>query len=347
MSVSRPTGALVAGGVALLVFAGSAGAAQPVADGRYVGECCGGGDYYYNYVPVAKLRVASGGRALVGGPRGSYVACYQDGTLLALRPPRAVRIRRDGSFSFSGRRRALTLAIGERRVFKFAVHGRFTTRDRARIVYSVKPGATTFGCESRAQVLKLHRNAGEPPFVGCAAQPGKTVLSSSEARVFEQRHVFYWGFVPFAYACLYSVDQRVALGPNGFDERGVGLRLKQFRLAGPYLGYGCGGNWMDKCTAGVRVVDLRDGSVRSPVMPAWVFSQNGWSVPSDVELKDNGSVAWILGGRPDWPLEVGALDKNGQRQLDRGTGIEPNSLTLDGSTLSWQNGNQTHSTTLD
>jgi hypothetical protein len=44
---------------------------------------------------------------------------------------------------------------------------------------------------------------------------------------------------------------------------------------------------------------------------------------------------------------VGALDKNGQRQLDRGTGIEPNSLTLDGSTLSWQNGNQTHSTTLD
>jgi hypothetical protein len=327
--------------------AGFADAPAPISRAAYVGECCGG-DYYYHYVVLAKLRVAFGGRALVGGPRGSYIACDQDGTLLALRPQRAVRIRRDGSFSFSGRRRALTLAIGKRRVFNFAVHGRFTSPDRARIVYSVSQGATAFGCTSTAQVLKLRRNAGEPPFIGCAAQPGKTLLSSADARVFEQRRVFYWAFLPFAHACLYSVDERVTLGPDGFDERGVGLSLKHFRLAGPYLAYGCGGNWMDRCFAGVRVVDLRDGSLRSPQLPAWVFNHIGWGpVPADVELKENGSVAWTIAGPPGWPREVGALDTSGQRLLDSGPNLDVNSLELNESTLTWLNDGTTRSTTLD
>jgi hypothetical protein len=209
----------------------------------------------------------------------------------SLRPRRAVRIRRDGSFSFSGRRRALILAVGERRVFKFAVHGRFTTRDRARIVYSVKPGATAFGCGSRAQVLKLHRN-GRAAVRRLFCPTGQDCSVQLRGACLRAAAVFYWGFVPFAYACLYTADQRVVLGPNGFDERGVGMRLAQFRLAGPYLAYGCGGNWLSKRIAGVRVVDLRDGSIRSPeIMPAWASYVTGFSVPRDVELKDNGSVA--------------------------------------------------------
>jgi hypothetical protein len=333
--------------ISLACLADRARAATPVADGEYVGECCGGA-YYYGYVPVAKLVIASGGHRLVGGRRGSYIACDQDGSLLALRPRHAARIQPDGSFSFRGRRRALTLATGKRRVFRFSVRGRFTSTDSARVVYSVRPERANYGCPQGPRVLKLHRRTrGDPPFVGCASQPGKTILSSSEARVFEQRRVFYWGFVPFAYACLYSGDQRVALGPDGFDERGVGLRLGQFRLAGPYLAYGCGGNWMDRCRSGVRVVDLRDGSVRRPVMPTWVWNLNGWTVPADVELKDNGSVAWILAGPVGWPREVGALDTNGQRLLDSGTRIDPASLTLDGTTVSWREGDQMHSAALD
>jgi hypothetical protein len=332
--------------ISLACLTDRARAATPVADGQYVGECCGGA-YYYRYVPVAKLVVASGGHTLVGGRRGSYIACVQDSYPLALRPRRAVRIESDGSFSFRGRRRALTLATGKRRVFRFSVRGRFTSTDSARIVYSVRPERANYGCPQGPRVLKLHRRTGEPPFIGCASQPGKTILSSSEARVFEQRRVFYWGFVPFAYACLYSVDQRVALGPDGFDERGVGLRLRQFRLAGPYLAYGCGGNWMDRCRSGVRVVDLRDGSVRRPLMPDWVFDLNGWTVPTDVELKGNGSVAWILAGPVGWPREVGALDTNGQRLLDSGARIDPASLTLDGTTVRWRKGDQMHSAALE
>jgi hypothetical protein len=163
--------------------------------------------------------------------------------------------------------------------------------------------------------------------------------------------VFCWAFLPFAYACLYSGDQRVALGPNGFDERGVGLRLEQFRLAAPYLAYACGGNWMDRCIAGVRVVDLRDGSVRSPRMPAWVFGRRGFTVPTDIQLKDNGSVAWIIadlqaGGRPG-PREVGALDGAGQRLLDSGSKLDVNSLELNESTLTWINDGTRRSATLD
>ena len=54
------------------------------------------------------------------------------------------------------------------------------------------------------------------------------------------------------------------------------------------MAYGCGGNWFRACE-GVHVVDLRDGALRIPPTDhryAW------W--PSDVELKDNGSVAWIV-----------------------------------------------------
>lgn len=330
--------------VGLLCTAHPAAAAGPVANGIYVGECCGG-DLYDAYAMVAELRVGSDGRTLRGGRRGSYIGCDQDGTLLALRPGHRVRVR-NGSFSFSGRSRRHTLATGKTRVFSFTVRGRFGSPDTARIVYSVRPKGAGFGCRVGPRVLRLHRRADKPPFIGCASQPGTTIISSPEARVYEQRSVFGWGWLPFAYGCLYSGDRRVAFGLDGFDERGIGQSLENFRLAGRYVAFGCGGNLSGGCWVGVRVVDLRDGSERSPSLDTSLGGSFGAGVgPSDVELKDNGSVAWIAG--VDKYHEVGALDINGQRLLDSGNRIQPDSLMIDGSTLTWRKGDQLRVATLD
>ena len=148
-SATRRAGGMAVAALVLLVcFVGPAGAAQPVPSGEYVGECCGG-EYYYRYAVAAQLRLGSDGRTLIGGRRGSYVGCDQDDSLLALRPPQAVRIKSDGSFSFSGHRRAATYAIGQTRRFSFRVRGRFTSSDTARVVYSVRPRRPeVFGCEA-------------------------------------------------------------------------------------------------------------------------------------------------------------------------------------------------------
>lgn len=330
-----------------VAFGGASGAAPAaIRSAAYLGECCGG-DYYEGFVPVAKLRVASDGHSLVGGSRGSYIGCYRDGGLVALRPGQAVQIRRDGSFSFSGQRRARSAASLNRRLFKFSVRGRFTSPDRARIVYSVSPGPWIFGCRSGPQVLKLHRRTGEPPFTGCASQAGVTIISNAQSRVFQARRTFGYAFLPYAYGCMYSVDQRVAFGVNGFNEGYGGQALEQFRLAGPYVAYACGGNLDPGCWVAVRVFDLRDGSEHSPILSTSLGGGFGHGVPpSDVELKENGSVAWIA-GYEEIRREVGALDTNGQRLLDSGRRIDPDSLQLNGSTLTWTNDGSTRSTNLD
>ena len=344
----------IAAVLALLAFpVGSAGAVEPVAGGEYVGECCGLDDAFYGgYSIAAELRVGPGGHTLLGGRRGSYIACDQDGGLVPLRPRRAVPVKHDGSFAFSGRRLPVPRGRWER-ALRLKVRGRFTSPDSARIVYSVTPtrpagNDLVFGCRQGPKRLRLHRDAGDPPFAGCASQPGTTIVSSSEARVFEQRRVFYSAFLPFAYGCLYSGDHRVTLSLDGFDQTGAGVELDNFRVAGPYVAFGCGGNLSSLfgCGSAVHVVDLRDGSRRRAIPTIIPYDWERAYGPSDVELKANSSVAWIS-GRKEGPWEVGALDSKGQRQLDSGDGIEPESLMLDGSILSWRAGNDIRSATLD
>jgi hypothetical protein len=329
---------------ATLIYAEPAESANPRPPGSYVGECCGGA-YYAGYTTVAELRVASSGRTLRGGRRGSYIGCYQDGTLLALRARRRVRIEPDGTFRFSGRTRRQTLAPGPSpRDFTYSVRGALTGPDTARLVYSVRPKGGGFGCPVGPRSLALRRRAGEPPFSGCTAQPAETVISSPLGRVFTQRRVFRWAFLPFAYGCLYAVDKRVPFGLDGFDGSGLGQELDQFRLAGPYAAYGCGGNLRDGCWASVSVVDLRDGVLVHSV----ALLQSGFSrgvAPTDVEVKENGSVAWIAGSQG--ASEVGAVDAAGQRVLDRRSGIDADSLTLTGSSLTWRRKGQTQQAVLD
>ncbi len=74
-------------------------------------------------------------------------------------------------------------------------------------------------------------------------------------------------------------------------------------------------------------------------------------VVTDLVLKPNGSVAWIVDrlafmGSPH-TIDVVAVDSTGRRLLDSGLAVDPTSLTLTGSTLTWRKGGATKSATLN
>jgi hypothetical protein len=70
-----------------------------------------------------------------------------------------------------------------------------------------------------------------------------------------------------------------------------------------------------------------------------------------VVVKSDGAVAWvakagsIISGRAD-DVEVKRADARGALPLDSGAGIDPTSLRLRDSTVSWRHGSATHSATL-
>jgi hypothetical protein len=337
--------------IGLAALAGPATAAAPVAGGRYVAECCRF-PQLENHFRVADLRVAADGRTLT---RRSYVGCESNAFFLnKFRPPRSVRIRRegrsDGSFSFQARRRSYRGGYVTVRA-----RGRFTSAGGGWFRYSVRPTKRSH-CQPGPVTVGLHLDR-EPPFSGCGAQSAWTYVATSNGLVFEQHRVLFgWSFLPITYGCLYSVNERFALGLNGVSASGLGQLLSHFRLAGPYAAYGCQGNTTDVevdgariagCVSALYVTDLRDGSRREVKVSGGQFRGGG---VEDLELKENGSVAWIESAfeRGSRTVEqVGALDTTGQRVLDRGFRIERNSLTLTGSTLSWINAGQARSAVLN
>jgi hypothetical protein len=71
---------------------------------------------------------------------------------------------------------------------------------------------------------------------------------------------------------------------------------------------------------------------------------------TDVALKENGAVAWIVAKGPygDRSSEVRKTDATGEYVLlDSGAGIDRASLTLDGSTLRWLNAGEPRAASLD
>jgi hypothetical protein len=146
-----------------------------------------------------------------------------------------------------------------------------------------------------------------------------------------------------AYGCLFSANEAFALGQDNDDD----FDLSSFRLVAPYVAYeeqSCVGLG---CGFGVTVRDLRDGSrLREAPEPA----TDSFGKVTDLELEDNGSVAWISNSPPFSPTparSVWASDTLGTRRLDIGPDIELHSLALNGSMLSWVNGGLTSSALLE
>lgn len=303
--------------------------------------------------PSAELRVARSGRRLAAAE--VTLLCGRGRSLdnpvvrLSFRRNPAAVVRRDGGFSFP----AVGLSDTERRV-RLWLSGRFVSAQYARLFYRVRNPRDCPPTHERYPDLSpaaLYRD-GKPPFSGCRSQRAGTLVHTGTGRVFQQLVIDeFSSFVTHVYACLYAIPhRRVDLGRNYDDER-VGVP----RLAGSFVAW-----WWGV----LRVMDLRDPpSVRlvdhTPGFGT-VFPQPA----SDLVLKPNGAIAWtILGRDPElWaldaagvrliepglrPLPTLAPDAPGLRQLDAGPALDPQSLELNGSTLTWINYGTTQTSTLD
>jgi hypothetical protein len=216
--------------------------------------------------------------------------------------------------------------VRRRGSFELRVFGRFKTENRATITfrYVRRPKRRHHLCDDSGRNSLSPMRVRRFPFRDCRTHRAKTVLSAPTGRVFWQpAWKDEWRTV--AYACLFSANKRFRLA--GWDEDDDS-DLELFRLVGPYVAYmhdGCA----ETCTFGmwVRVHDLRTGAQTRHEANA-----------TDLELKENGSTAWIDHGDPyapdPHPVDVWAADSLGVRRLDHGS-ISGRSLTLKRSTLSW------------
>lgn len=237
---------------------------------------------------------------------------------------RPVRIKRDGKFSFVHRRGRSA----------FRVRGRFLTKDRAEVElrYRRKParGGRSRACEHRSLTP---RRVGIR-FRDCRTHEAKPLLATPTGRVFQQLrrlggdmdHVGGW--MPVAYACLYTENRLVKLGEDvDWGDPGGTVDLVRFRLVGPYVAYGTFGG-AEFIRSSVLVHDLRNGSHREKYAGGFI---------GNLVLKDNGSTAWTAADEEQHvPPTVWAWDSLGARRLDSGK-IPDKSLKLNGSTLTWTN----------
>lgn len=177
----------------------------------------------------------------------------------------------------------------------------------------------------------------------CRPKGSTTVKKSRLARIYELGSI---GNVPDFYGCLYSRNKSYVIGERNYCDVG---RVGNFRLAGRYEAYTIPFCDIDVLTEQVRVVDLETGQqlVATSSSPSLnLIVGIGRVYVTDMELKANGSIAWIvkLKGGPPTQEEVRKSDRKlgkGKREtsglLDAGQQIASRSLTRDGSTISWTN----------
>lgn len=176
----------------------------------------------------------------------------------------------------------------------------------------------------------------------CARAGAKTLVSTAAVRVYRRRQL--------TYVCAYSRGRHFHLGDDRPSEIAA-LRLGLVRVAGRYVAFDTTTYNKNEPAYELRVVDARTGRTKRDG-PA-LYSGDDPHDPTadrgvtDIELKPNGSVAWVVQNPfvqpPRW--EVDTSDRVGDRILDTGADIGAGSLASSGSTLYWTNGGQARSAT--
>ena len=174
----------------------------------------------------------------------------------------------------------------------------------------------------------------------CSAKGSVTMLATERARIYRV------GEDEFdVYGCLYRVNRRHLLTSyfdcdcSRADDQPPGLWL-----AGDYVAYN---PWscspVDFSCFG-RVVSRRLTRISLPR-----FRIENTARVSDLVLRPNGSIAFIQGPARDFgETRLRAFDSSGERWLDTGPGIEPESLGLSrGGRLYWKKGGAPFTALLD
>jgi hypothetical protein len=165
----------------------------------------------------------------------------------------------------------------------------------------------------------------KPKLKRCTARGDTTWNRTTAARVYE-----VGGDDHTLYGCMYDTGKRrlltswfncdCSMGDDSppttwLTGRFVALRYVSCPPAGiPAVPPTCAGSF--------KVIDIRTGKTTHAVDDA----------PSDLVLKRNGSVAYVIGSR------VVRVDVSGVKVVDEGPGIEPDSLAANGRLLYWTRG---------
>lgn len=184
----------------------------------------------------------------------------------------------------------------------------------------------------------------------CAAKGSRTEVASRAARVYSVRRVRDGEATRRWYGCAYAAGRRVHLGDVGpageFSDR-----ISPVRLAGRHVAFVSEytASTGDALGAVVAVRDLRTGAfVRRFASPG---DPNTYDV-TDLELRANGSVAWIariVAGMPattTYEVRVFPTTDSHSTIVDSGTSIASRSLALSSTTLYWTHDRVARSTAL-
>jgi hypothetical protein len=214
----------------------------------------------------------------------------------------------------------------------------------ARAFRSVRTGA-------RRRLSRVRSFTREAPRSACHPRGTRVVEHSRRATLIESTHGYYKGELS---GCLFARGVLIDLYSDGtFPPR---------RLAGPFASYAGDECDPDDCSTVVSVVDLRDESDGlNRIAKAWPTGGDA-EVPA-IRLRPDGAVAWVSCDSPYGPAygeisrcvrgtraqkRVYALDRyrNAPRLLDKGPGINPTSLALAGSRLTWRHSGGTRAARL-
>jgi hypothetical protein len=180
----------------------------------------------------------------------------------------------------------------------------------------------------------------------CGPAQGRTLATGRRARIYA---------LPGSlgqtrtYGCLFSTGRSWSLSPKS---RFTHLNPETVVLRAPWVAYSETTIAVDNAAAAIFVRNLRTGHLAQshPAVTEVSGPENHSSV-TQIALTGYGAVAWIgeessisAGGLVLRQVEIG--DSAGFSVADQGAGIDPQSLELHGSTLSWTNSGTAHSALL-
>ena len=166
----------------------------------------------------------------------------------------------------------------------------------------------------------------------CRPKGSETVAASTRVRIYYVTR----GGTDRTVACVLRTGRRTVLG-EVYARESFGLSIVRFD--GWFVAFGFQGCTGPFCGAGVGSVDVRSGSTMRRC--CWL------DPPTDLVLKSNGSIAWIVRDPFATSARVQKLDAAGYQELDSGP-IDPTSLALSRSSqVYWTNAGVARSAPLE
>jgi hypothetical protein len=176
----------------------------------------------------------------------------------------------------------------------------------------------------------------------CGPAGATTLASGAQARVYS-----WHGGV---FGCAFGRGHSFRLGGSARSIRENSVTL--VAVAGTDAAYSLEDFGVDTTRTNVMVRHLTDGATLSD-FPATAHNVvEGLQSVRSVAVKSDGAVAWIgsthsiVGRRSLIEVHAANASSSTDRILDSGAGIDPTSLRLHGSTLSWKDGATTRRATL-